>query len=380
MDYRDVAASPPMASTVPDIFTSGPAIRARMLALIESARDYILIDSFLVNADPVTEEILEGLKRKHEAGVRVYVLADSSSRYMELGTPGFDWLDEAGVPNAEYNPMRLYKLVVAPVMLPRDHRKFWIVDGRELFLGGANIFPTSLLPPERDGNLDYMVSVRSADAISHLIESFVASWNPYGKPRLQASHFLVDRDHPVETELWLADQNRHVGRQGVVADMFRGLFKIAREEIWLIQPYTFITSELIQQLRELAARGVQVHVMLASDVHAPRFHYASYYGIKSMLEADARVWIYEPGHGHLHSKAVVVDRRWVSLGSANLNIRSYEFAKEANLIFGDPHAVGRVVASLEELLAHCRPVDMDEAEHYRTGEYHAMWLWMQLVG
>lgn len=380
LDYREVAPSGPLASTFPEIYDTGPAIREKMLALIDSARDYILIDSFLVVTDPVTEEIMEALKRKHDEGVRVHVLADSSSRYMEIGEPGFDWLEEAGISNAEYNPIRVYKLLVAPVMLARDHRKFWIVDGKDLFLGGANIFKTSLEAPEDDGNLDYMVAVQSAEAIARMIESFVATWNHSSQETLRAGDFPVQQDHPVETQLWLCDQNKHVGNRDVVAQMFRGLFAVATEEVWLIQPYTFVTPEFLQHFRDLGERGVNVNVMLASDVHSPRFHYASYYGIKDMLEAGAKVWVYESGHGHLHAKATVVDGRWVSVGSANLNTRSYEFSKEANLVFGDPTSVERIMRVVEKLREHCRPVGMEEAEQYRTGEYHAIWLWMQLAG
>lgn len=369
-----------MTSPPVEVFDTGPEIRSKMLELIEKATDYILIDSFLVVSGPLTREVMEALRKRHEKGIRIYVLADSSSRYVDAGEAGYSFFQNAGIPSAEYNPMRIYKLIVAPVMLPRDHRKFWIVDGRVLFLGGANIFDNSLRAPEEGGNIDLMVAVESAEAIKRMIESFVATWNCSSSLQLRADDFPVRAAPTAHENLWLFDQNKHVGRRGVVLEMIEELFAKAEQEVWLVQPYTFVTDRLEKQIRELTGRGVAVHIMLSGEVHSPRFHYASFYGIKDLLEAGARVWVYKAGKGALHAKAIVVDNRWASVGSANLNKRSLEFAKEANLVFGDHESVQKVVEILEELKANCREIDMKEARTYRAPDYYFTWLWMQLAG
>jgi cardiolipin synthase len=379
-EYHEVATSKPMSSSVPELYDNGPDIRAKMIELIESASDYILIDSFLVSSDPATSAVMEALKRKRQAGVRIYVLADSSTRYSDGGKAGYRFLEQAGIPSVEYNPMRIYKLVVAPIMLKRDHRKFWIVDGRVLFLGGANLFGTSLTRPEDGGNRDFMVAVESADAIESMIDSFVATWNLYSSRQLNKANFSVRADHAAETTLWLSDQNKHAGRREVVAKMVDGLFAVAKEEVWLIQPYTFVTPELLGHIRDLTRRGVAVNVMLSGEVHAPRFHYASFFGCKNIIEAGGKVWVFKPGQGALHAKAILVDGRWASVGSANLNFRSYHLSKEANLVFGDPESVGKVVKTLEELKGNCRPIELEEARGYRGVEYRLGWLLMLMAG
>lgn len=380
LHYREVATSNSMASSIPEVFDTGPAIKKEMLKLIASARDYILVDSFLLAVDAATSDVMDSLRRKHRAGVRVYVLADSSSRHMPGGKKAFRFLDEAGIPRAEYNPMRIYKIVVAPIMMKRDHRKFWIVDGKTLFLGGANLFSTSLNPPEKNGNRDFMVSVESAEAIKHMIESFVVTWNHCSRHKLKKGSFRVRARKHVETQLWLSDQNKHAGHRDMVAKMFEGLFAVAQDEIWLVQPYTFVTSDMLKQLRDLDALDVTVNVMLSGKVQSPRFNYASHYGIEDLLKAGAKVWVYRPEHGPLHAKAIVVDGRWASIGSANFNSRSYHFSKEANLVFGDPKSVKKVMRTLEELKKGCRPVGLAEAKQYRGANYYFAWLMMQVFG
>jgi cardiolipin synthase len=369
-----------VASSLPEFFVTGPRIRRKMLELIEGASDYILIDSFLTVTDPITLELMEALKRKHASGVRVHVLADSSSRYMHPGTDGCRYLEKHGISVAEYNPMRIYKLIVAPVMLRRDHRKFWIVDGKVLFLGGANILATSLTHPREGGNHDLMVAVESAEAVARMIDSFVHTWNHSSRETLRAADFAVRTDPAAETRLWLFDQNRERQRDGTIEPMVAGLFAAAEEEIWLIQPYTFVTEEFLGQLRELSRRGVEVNVMLSSDVHASRFHYASFYGIEDIQKAGGKVWVYKAGMGALHAKIIIVDDRWASVGSANLNKRSYQLSSETNVVFEDPRSVWEVVQTLETLRKDCRLVTPEESRGYRSPEYLLAWLWMQWAG
>lgn len=369
-----------MHARVPDIFDTGTKIKTEMLNLIASARDYILIDSFLLSADGEASDVLEALKRKHLAGVRVHVIADSSSLYLPGGKEAFQFFREAGMPVAEYNPLRFYKLVVAPALLPRDHRKFWIVDGKKLFIGGANIFPTSLQSSDKNGNRDLMVLVESAEAIERMIESFVLTWNRCSRKDLNPADFRIRARKNGTAQLWLSDQNQLARYPNKVEKTFDSICARAQNEIWLIQPYTFTSPDLLRHFRRLSRRGVTVNVMLSSVVQSPRFHYASHYGIKDILQTGAKVWIYKEEYGPLHAKAAVVDRRWASIGSANLNFRSFHLSKEANVAFSDPESVAKILAILDELKAKCRPVDLQEAENYRSTEYGFTWLWMQIAG
>lgn len=379
-DFGEVADRKSVPSLIPEFFDTGPAIKSKMLKLIEEATDYILIDSYLVVIDSVTMEVMEALKEKHRSGVRIYVLADSSSRFMPPGKSGDKYLEAAGIPWAEYNPIRPYKLVVAPVMLLRDHRKFWIVDGRVLFLGGANILAASLNPPELGGNLDFMVAIESAQAIEQMIGSFVTEWNESSDEKLHVESFRVRANRNPESELWLFDQNTLFGRENTISKMNASLFALARKEVWLIQPYAFVDSNLIRQIKTMAARGVEVNLMLSGSVHAPRFHYASFYGIKDVIDAGGKVWVFRPANGFLHAKGIVIDGRWASIGSANLNHRSYYLSKEANVVFDDPRSVAKIVEILEDLKANCRPIELRESKLYRRGKYYITWRLMKWMG
>ncbi|MFT5466863.1 MAG: cardiolipin synthase [Verrucomicrobiales bacterium] len=378
--FGEVAAVEPSASSIPVFYDTGPKIRARMLDLIESATDYILINSFLVVTDPTTLEVMEALKKKHNSGVRIFVLADSSSIFMRPGKPGFKFLREAGIPFVEYNKLRLSKLIFTPAMFLRDHRKFWVVDGKTLFLGGANILASSLDPRDEGGNRDIMVEVESAAAIQQMIESFVDAWNRASSRKLLPTSFSVSANDSGPVKLWAYDQNRFAIGEDVILDMVENQFSFAQEEVWLIQPYHFVTAALLKKIRVLTERGVEVNLMLTDWIQAPRFHLASHYGIKNVLQAGGKVWLHRPENGRLHAKIIVVDDRCVSVGSANLNFRSLHLAKETNLVFDDAESLKNILPIVEDLKENCRPIELEEARRYRAPRYLGGWLLMQLGG
>ena len=145
-----------------ELFVSGPEIRRKMLQLIGGARHSILINSYLVTKSAFTTQIIEALKLKQAQGVRVQVITDSSSRFV-AAPAAFDELTKAGIPWAEFHPIHLATVGNLPRLLERDHRKVWIIDGRTVFLGGANLTSESLGDPGANGNLDLMVAFDSPE-------------------------------------------------------------------------------------------------------------------------------------------------------------------------------------------------------------------------
>ncbi|MBN1838086.1 MAG: hypothetical protein JW820_19665 [Spirochaetales bacterium] len=106
--------------------------------LIRGAREHILIDSFLIVEDERGQRIMDLLEEKSQEGVRVCLITDSSSACLP-GRTGVPYLAEIGLPAVEYNPMRGSRIARLPVFLKRDHRKFWLIDGESVLLGGQNI-------------------------------------------------------------------------------------------------------------------------------------------------------------------------------------------------------------------------------------------------
>jgi len=376
--YRETIGMEAVEAKRPEFFNGGEEIRLKMLDLIEGAADYILVDSFLVTGVGPAREVLDALEAKRREGVRVYILADYGSRHVPEEA-AFDYLEETGIPFAEFNPLTPAKLAVAPVLLVRDHRKFWVVDGKTLFLGGANIDASSLSNGEDGGNRDLMTAVEAPDAVAKMVRAFVKTWNESSSRQLDADDFPIRGVSAGKVRIWLFNQ-QFAGEPSNILPMVDGLFSAAREEIWVLQAYTLANSELTEMIKAASLRGVRVNFILGEPAKYPKFHYSSYYGIKSLLEAGAKVWIHQVGNSPLHYKTILVDDNLVEAGSANLNFRSYHLSKEVCLVIEDKTSAEKIKGTLRGILGNSREMTLQEARSYRNPRYFLGWLLMQLGG
>lgn len=359
---------------------SGAAIRAEMLRLVKEARSSILLGTFLLNDGPESREILDALVAKASGGVEVCVIGDGSSRFVKE-PEAFEYLEERGVATAEFNPVKGWRLFIPNRLLERDHRKFWIVDGRTVFLGGANLSDSSLVPAEQGGNRDLMVRMESPAAARFLTESFVRTWEESEASQPVHPSFLSERGGGEgNASFWFFNQENVHGRSSASGRMFEGLFDAARQSVWLIEPYTFTNGEILGQLRGMTERGVEVNLVLSTQARAPRFRYASYYGIRDLLDAGVRVWVCDSEISPLHYKCALVDDRLAFVGSANLNYRSFHLSRELNVVFDDPGSVREVKQVVDSVRSDCREVFPEEAMRYRSLPFATWWLIMQAAG
>ncbi len=373
-DHLDQQGIPRYESSFPKLYHTGTDWNARSLELIANAKDYIFISIFLGNLHPSTSEVWDLLAKKMTEGVRVYCIMDSSS-YFQLDpdtqavVPAvMNHLRSLGIPMVEYNAFSLSQLAYIPRLFDRDHRKYWIVDGTYLALGGINVNYTSLgLPPET-GNIDTMVEVRSPGAITEMVASFVKTWNSYSPNPLDLSAFAIEQTLPAEvgrSSFWLLD-HYWPGRSQVTA-MFDALLFSAKEELWMIQGYAFLTPALIERIALAVKRGVEVHVVLSDFARKANYEQAALYGLLDLIDAGAKVYIYRnPLGAFLHLKLIVADGRLSAFGSANYNLRSQTLSREISAIFDDAEVGKLAMEHISHLMPFTREITREEALGYRN--------------
>lgn len=362
---KEYGLSAPFASSYPRLFFKGDEVRNGMLELINKAEDYIIVNTYLTINDEYGHIILEALRKRYEEGVSVYVMADSSSKFMGKES-GFAYLHKHNIPFVEYNPVGFSKILEAANIFFRDHRKFWIIDGKDVLIGGCNIMNTSLQPAEQRGNTDGMVLVESPGAAEKLLESFIKNWNKYSPYDIKKDYFEIRKTNTFETNIVLFNQETS-SKKPVMEFMINRMFNYAEKEVWIIQPYTFVDEKILSYIKGMEDRGVEVFIVLSDLVNHEKFHFASFFGIKDLMDAGADVFIYE--NSPLHFKAFIIDDKLFSMGSANFNKRSLELSNEANILFKDKKSFYIMNRSLEEIRENLRLVPYDEALLYKTREY-----------
>lgn len=332
-----ITGSPLTTGNEVRLLQDGPATYQAMLAAIEAAQDHIHMETYIIEADDVGQRFAQALLAKQAQGVQVRLIHDSAGT---LGTPAafFQQLTDGGVQVLEFNPINPLAARKEWALNQRDHRKLLIVDGRVAFLGGINISGVYSGGSSRRGAAarpDGRLAWRDTDlqlqgpVVAELQKLFLATW------QAQKGEALPDRAHfpPLQSP----------GRQVVRAigsspeDLYSLIYVTllsaigsAETSVYLTNAYFAPDPQLLAALQAAAARGVDVRLILPSQTdswlvfHAGRGYY------EPLLRAGVK--IYERRGVILHSKTALVDGVWATVGSTNLDWRSFLHNHELNAV------------------------------------------------
>lgn len=326
------------------LLIDGPQTQAAMFRAIAGARRSILLETYIVEADGVGEELAGLLRRKRSEGVDVRLLYDAVGSF---ATPAayFDGLKAAGVHVCEFNPVSPLSLSRDPRLSVnnRDHRKILIVDDEVAFTGGINISAvyssgsfgpfgrrrTSLPDPDA-GWRDTHVLVRGP-VLTQFRTLFERMWprqdcQPQALPPAEAPARAGARAMRVLSADPLA------GRSEPYLALLSAI-ELADRRIWLTYGYFVPDEPTVRLLQQAARRGVDVRLVLPgfSDFWAPFHAGRSHYD--DLLDAGVR--IFERRDALLHAKTAAIDGVWSIVGSTNLDWRSFVHNYEADLLVLD---------------------------------------------
>ena len=326
------------------LLQDGPRTYEAMFAAIAGARDHINLESYILEADGPGAEFARRLVERARAGVRVNLLYDG---FGSLRTPAsyFEGLRAAGVDVCEYNPVTRLGNLLSRALHLRDHRKLMVVDGRIGFIGGVNIsavYSSGSAPvlhrerpagdARRPGWRDTHVRVEGP-VVAHLQRLFMRHWVRHSAIALHGADYYPPLPAAGSQRAALAacDAGR---RRNPFYRALLGAIDAAQHRVLLTTAYLVPTRRLLRCLTQAARRGVEVHLLLpgVSDFWAPLAAGRSHYG--RLLRAG--VHLHERHDTLLHAKTCVIDGLWTTVGSSNLDWRSFLHNAEANLIVLDP--------------------------------------------
>ena len=342
---ESIVGSPLTVGNQIELLQDGPSTYQAMLEAIAGARDHINMESYILDDDDVGQRFAAALIAKQQAGVQVNLIRDSVGT-LGTATAFFTRLSEAGVQVVEFNPINPLTAKAGWEVNQRDHRKLLIIDGHIAFLGGINISsvysgssphlgkqaaPDSALP-WRDTDLRI-----EGPVVSELQELFIVTWAKQKGPPLAARDYFPPLE-PRGSEVVRAIGSSPDDPYSLIYVTLISALRSAQSEIWLTNAYFVPDPQLLATLKDAVARGVDVRLILPSSTdswlvfHAGRAYY------DELLQAGVR--LYERRDALLHVKTAVIDGVWSTVGSTNLDWRSFLHNQEVNAVvlgsnFGD---------------------------------------------
>ncbi len=338
------------------LLQDGTATYAAMFAAIAQAKNHINMETYIIEDDATGNAFATLLLAAQARGVQVNLIYDSVGGF---NTPKafFDRLKQAGIAVLEFNPINPLQAKGPWLINNRDHRKLLIVDGNSVFLGGINISNvySSGSVIRRPGKPDRSaVAWRDTDlqiegpVVAEFQKAFMATWQKQHGPALAEKTYFPT----------LTRQGKDIVRAiaSTPDDPYSLIYLTlisaignAEKHVHLTNAYFVPDPQLLNALNQAAGRGVEVKLILPSHsdselvFHAGRAHYASL--------LNGGVQIFERQGELLHSKTAVVDGVWSTVGSTNLDWRSFLDNDEVNAVVIGREFAAQMQAMFEKDLA-----------------------------
>lgn len=307
------------------VLHNGPETYSAMLEAISSAKKSIYIANFCMQSGKVFARFLPALIDKANGGVKIFILADHyGSRDMD--PLHIERLRHAGAMWTWYQPLNFLNPVKYNHHL---HKKIMIIDNRIAFTGGIGIADfwntKSKTYPKLWRDTHFAIA---GPIITQIYEAFKSSWIKFSDEHLP--EITTPKERTSNVLIAKIDSFSRDNQLTQVGEHFLKLITDAKKSITITTAYFGPTKDIHEALMAAASRGVRVRILINGPYTTHKIaQRAGRHQYQSLLDSGVELYEYQPTK--IHAKLVVVDNKYVSLGSANLNYRTLKHDDELNL-------------------------------------------------
>ncbi|WP_181347679.1 cardiolipin synthase [Thalassobacillus sp. CUG 92003] len=313
-----------------EVFTDGEKKFHSLMEDIDNATEHIHILYYIIRDDQLGQRLGDALVKKAREGVKVRVLYDDMGS-RSLSRKYVRRIQNAGGEVESFFPPLIPKLNMK--INYRNHRKLSIIDGKIGYIGGFNIGDEYLGFNKRFGYWRDTHLRVEGEAVHNMQTRFILDWNHASR-----------RDIEYNEGYYQAEKKGDVGMQIVSSgpdseweQIKNGYIKMilsAKEYVYIQTPYFIPDDSLLDALRIAVLSGVDVRVMIPNKPDHPFVYWATYSNIGDLLKSGATIYVYQKGF--LHAKSIVVDGAIASVGTANIDVRSFRLNFEVNAFIYHP--------------------------------------------
>lgn len=321
-----------------------------MFEAIRQARHHVHLEYFNFRNDSIASCLFDILKLKVKEGVKVRALFDgfgNDSNNRPLKKKHLVALREAGVEIYEFDPIRFPWV---NHVFTRDHRKIVVIDGAVAFTGGMNVADYYLNGTEQVGEWRDMHCRIEGSAVDELQRIFLRMWKKVTKEDIGGSEYFSQRATMDNLKsdttatagkklIGIINREPHVSPD-IIRSFYLGAIDAAKDSIKLVNPYLTLNRKLKRALKNAVKRGVKVEIMISQHSDIPLTPDCVFYNAHKLMKKGADIWVYQPGFHH--TKIIMVDGKFCTVGSANLNARSLRWDYEENAVILDSHTTAEL--------------------------------------
>ncbi len=360
----------PFKNNETDVYVSGYEFFPALLAEISKATHHIHIVSYIIDDDPLGRLLRDALIDKARKGIEVRLLFDDVGSWK---TPNrfFEQMREEGIEVHPFMPVR-FPAFTGKVNY-RNHRKIIVIDGKVGFIGGMNLAQRYVKGHKGTMWRDTHVKISGA-AVYGLQRAFLVDW-------FHADRTLItDRKYYPDTTITPNNNLIQIvtsSPTNVWEELEQGYIKIllsAKRYVYMETPYFLPTEPIFFAMRTAALSGVDVRLMVSLKTDSKLVQMASRSYLTQTIQAGVKVICYEEGFNH--TKLLVADDNVATIGSANIDFRSFENNFEANAFFYDKSMAQRIKDIFLTDETKCVPLEKIKEINHKSFIYR---LWESIV-
>lgn len=345
-----------------ELLMSGKEKFARLFEDIRQAKQSVHLEYFNFRNDSIASLLFDILREKRKEGVEVRAVFDgfgNDSNNRPLKKEHLEKLRADGIQIYEFDPIRFPWV---NHIWPRDHRKIVVIDGRIGYTGGMNVADYYVVGSEQVGEWRDMHCRIEGSAVNELQKIFVRFWKRLSKEDLTDPKYfqgtkagnkmvgIINREPRITNE--------------VMRSFYINALDNAKDSIKIINPYFVPTNKVMKALKRCAERGVKMDILISAKYDEPVTPDIVMYNMKKLIKRGVNVWRYRPGFHH--SKIMMVDGKYCTVGSTNLDARGLRYDYEVNALIIDEETTKKLNQKFIEDTGKSDYLSMEEWKKSRT--------------
>jgi len=327
-----------------------------MLAAIERARHTVYLATYIFDVDETGQRFIDALSEAHRRGVVVRVLIDGIGE-LNWGPIASRHLRRRGLPVARYIPPALFPPTLYINL--RNHRKILAVDGQEAFTGGMNISDRHLVsaggdPDRQARDIHFQIE---GPLVRQIEEVFIDDWFFATGETLASSSLFPGIAGDSFCRAIADGPDEGMGQLYMILS---GIISSAKQSIRIMTPYFLPPRGILTMIQAATLRGVAVEIILPEKNDIPFVHWATRNMLWELLSYDIHIY-YQPAP-FAHTKLILLDDRYVQIGSANIDSRSLRLNFELNVEVYDQVIANALRDYFQDIKSRCRPITLQEMD------------------
>ena len=355
----DTAGFPAYSNNKVKYYPLGDDVFEPLLKELNKAKDFIFMEYFIIGLGEKWNEILKILKEKARQGVDVRVIYDDFGSMQVLPDDYKEELELYDIKCVTFNKLHPLSSLI---MNNRDHRKILVIDGRVAFSGGINLSDEYFNVYKRFGHWKDNAFMVEGEAVWSYTVMFLSMWNAYRKEDKDYSIFKYDyKNTKIRKDGYIIPYtDSPLEKETVGENVYMNMINQSKDYLYITTPYLIIDKGMENALILAAKRGVDVRIITPGIPDKKMVYEVTKSYFHTLIENGVSIYTYKPGF--MHSKIFISDDKVCTVGTINMDYRSFYHHFECGLFMQETSVMKEVKKDILTTLESCHKVTKKEAK------------------